>query len=128
MNKSITITIDLTNSPHVTLALDEALSLLKCIEAEAGETSDLLESIRIINNFEEFYEYLKRKFRDYITPAKDHREALLGKVVVHKMKLLVENSKKLVELVFDRRFSVDYLKKCLTEIGYSEIAIEKQAT
>lgn len=125
--RAIKITIDLTNSPHVTLNISEALSVLKCIEKEYGETSDLRESIRIVSNFDEFYKYSRRKYRDYLTPIKNHRESLLGKTIVHKIRLFMENNDKYVEIVFDRRFTIDYLKKCLLEIGYSEVVVEKQS-
>lgn len=126
MSRVVKITIDLANSPHITLNINDAYNVLKCIEREFGETSDLRESLRIINNFDEFYKYSRRKYRDYVTPVKNHRESLLGKTIIHKLKLLTQNSDKYVELVFDRRFSIDYLKKCLLEINYSDVVVEKQ--
>lgn len=126
MNRVIKLIIDLTNSPHAVLNNSEAYSLLKCIEREIGETSDLKEALRIIISFDEFYKLMKRKYRDYITPVKNQKESLLGKTIIHKIKLFVENSNKYVEIVFDRRFNIDYLKHCLLEIGYSEVVFEKQ--
>ncbi|MEM0379774.1 MAG: hypothetical protein QW607_11355 [Desulfurococcaceae archaeon] len=126
MNKTVKITIDLTNSPHITLNNSEASKLLMCLEREIGETIDLKESLRIISNFDEFYKYSKRKYRDYLTPVKNHRDSILGRTIVHKLKLFIENNNKFVEIVFDRRFNIDYLKKCLLEISYSNVIVEKQ--
>lgn len=127
MNKVVKVVIDLTSSPHIELNTSDAYSLLKCIEREIGETIDSRESLRIITNFDEFYRLSMRKYRDYLTPVKNYRESLLGKTIVHKIKLFMKNNEKYVEIVFDRRFSTDYLKKCLVEIGYFDIVFEKQS-
>ncbi len=123
---SIKITIDLTNSPHVVLDRENTLKLLNCLLEETTGSRDLEETLRIINSFDEYYRYMKKKFEDYITPQKDQREVLLGRSIIHKIKLFIDSGEKYVELVFDRRFNVDYIKKCLENIGFDKITIEKQ--
>ncbi len=123
---SIKIIVDLARSPRVVLSKDEALDLLECLEETAWTTRDLEEAIRIIENFDEFYNYARKKFEEYITPPKNSRDSILGRVIVHKLKLYKENDKELVEIVFDRRFSIEHIEKCLKDIGYSEVKIEKQ--
>lgn len=123
--KEIKILIDLANSPHVILERGEALQLFNCLYNETGGSNDLEESIRIIESFDEFLNILKRKFEDYITPKKDQREVITGKAIVHKLRLFKENNTKLIEIVFDRRFDINFLKKCLNTIGYDNIVIEK---
>ena len=123
---SIKITIDLANSPHVVLEREKALDLFKCLSEETGGSRDLEESMRIVESFDEFYRVLKKKFEEYITPQKDQREVILGKAIVHKLRLFEENSEKFVEIIFDRRFDVEYVKKCLSEMGFSNVIVEKQ--
>lgn len=120
-----TIILDITRSPHVVLSVEEAIGLLRCLGDRNGYTRDLLESLRMVENFEEFYGYMKRKFKDYLTPPKDPRDSLLGRIVVHKLKLFEENGGR-VEIVFDRRFSLENIKECLREIGFEEIEVERQ--
>jgi hypothetical protein len=121
--KSIDIVIDLARSPHVDLGVEEAVKLLKCIEEKAWSTRDLSETIRILNNFEEFYRYMRKKFEDYITPPKNSADSILGKVIVHKLRLYKTNETKRVEILFDRRFTVDIIIDCLKELGYTSINV-----
>jgi len=123
---SIKVVIDLAGSPHVVLKHEEALELLRCLGETAGTSKDLEESIRIIKSFDEFYKILKRKFEEYITPPKDHREVVMGKSIVHKIKLVMKNSDKYVELVLDRRMNIEYLKLCLTRLGFSEVVTVRE--
>ncbi len=123
---SVKIILDLANSPHVILKRDEALELFECLYDETGGSRDLEESIRIVESFDEFLRVLKKKFEEYITPQKDQREVITGKAIVHKLKLFKENDKEQVEIIFDRRFNIEYLKKCLNTMGYEDVIIEKQ--
>jgi len=124
--KTIRIVIDLANSPHTVLEAGEALNLFKCLEEETSGSRDLMESIRIIENFDEFLRVIRRKFENYITPMKDHAESVMGKTIVHKIRLFKEDDKRMVEVIYDRRFKLDILKKCLNKIGYTDIQVEKQ--
>ncbi len=121
----IKIIIDLARSPHVKLSDKEAMELLECILSHHGETRDLSEAMRIIANFDEFYNMARKKFEEYLFIPKDSRDAILGRVVVHKIKLEKNNDRN-AEIIFDRRFDLDLLKKCLEEIGFSEIEVERQ--
>ncbi len=119
------IILDITRSPHVVLGVEEAIDLLRCLGDRKGYTRDLSESLRMVENFDEFYGYMRRKFKDYLTPPKDPRDSLLGRIVVHKLKLFEENGRR-VEIVFDRRFNLVNIKECLKEIGFEEIEVERQ--
>lgn len=122
----IKIIVDLAKSPRVILTRNEALDLLECIEESAWFTRDLGEAVRIIENFSEFYSYVRKKFEEYITLPKDSRDSILGRVIVHKLKLFKEDGREFVEIVFDRRFSIEHIEKCLKDIGYDEVEIERQ--
>ena len=122
----IKILIDLAKSPRITIANKKAIELLECIIDNHGLTRDLEEALRILNNFDEYYKILRKKFEDYISPPKNQRDVIEGKVVVHKLKLFIEDNEKKVEIVFDRRVDLELLKTCLKEIGYEDIVVEKQ--
>ena len=123
---SIEIMIDLGKYKYIDLPLDKAIEFVdKAIEIY-GETLDLNETNRYVKNFDEFYGYMKRKFKDFIAPPKSSREVVLGKVFIHKIKLYVQGSnEKRVLLVVDRRVSLDILRKILNGIGYNNVKVEK---
>ncbi len=122
----IIVEIDLAKSPHVVLERGESLKLINCLMEETGGSRDLAETYRIIENYEEYHRYSRRKFEPYITPPKDHREVVMGRSVIHKLKLFKQDEQKLVEIIFDRRTDLELLKKCLYNIGYEEIEFKKQ--
>ncbi len=123
---TVKILIDLAKSPRITITNENAIELLECIIEKHGMTRDLEEALRIVNNFDEYYRILRKKFEDYISPPKSQRDVIEGRVIVHKLKLFTENNEKKIEIVFDRRVNLELLKTCLEEIGYEEIIVEKQ--
>ncbi len=123
---TVKILIDLAKSPRITITSENAIELLECIIEKHGVTRDLEEALRIMNNFDEYYRILRKKFEDYISPPKNQRDVIEGRVIVHKLKLFTENNEKKIEIVFDRRVNLELLKTCLEEIGYEEIVVEKQ--
>ena len=123
---SIEIMIDLGKYKYIDLPLDKAIEFVDRAIEIYGETLDLSETNRYVKNFDEFYGYMKRKFKDFIAPPKSFREIVLGKVFIHKVKLYVQDSnEKRVLLVVDRRVSLDILKKILNGIGYNNVKVEK---
>lgn len=126
MAKSIVIKIDMGKYKYVDLPLEDAQKLLENIVSARGETRDLTESIRYLKNFDEFYNYMKKKFKDFITPPKEPKDLMLGKVVVDKVKLYVEDSEKRVLIVFDRRVDTSFIEGMLKAVGYDEISIQKE--
>ncbi len=126
MEKAIEIKVDLGKYKYVDLELDKAINLIEKIIEEKGETIDLSETLRFLKNFDEFYNYMKKKFKDFLTPPKSSEDLLLGRVVVDKVKLYVSNDTKRVVIVFDRRVDLDFIKKMLQDLGYSEIKIHRE--
>ncbi|WP_292320903.1 hypothetical protein [Caldisphaera sp.] len=119
--KEIKLKIEPGNYKSVKLELSDALELLKIIVSLRGglETKDVIESFRILNNFDEFYEYQRKKFKDYVTPDKDVSDMIKGSVVVDNMKLVKENNKKFVIITFDRRLKEEFIVKGLNQIGFN---------
>jgi len=126
LSVKVKILMDLGRYPHITLEQKHAVELLECLSTEYYSSRDLVESIRIIENFDEFYRIVKRKFEEYLTPSKDQKEVLSGKSIVHKLRLFRVNGTNYVELIFDRRFDLNALKHCLSKLGYSDIEVVEE--
>jgi len=126
MEKSIELKIDIGKYKYVDLGLNEACNIIELAIEKRGETEDLLEALRYIRNFDEFYSFMKKKFKDFITPPKSSKDLILGRVVIDKIKLYKINDERRVVIVFDRRVDLDFIKELLENIGYKRIKISKQ--
>lgn len=124
--KKIVVRIDLGKYKYVDLELSEAQKLLNEIVNKKGETRDLLEALRYLENFDEFYMYMKKKFKDFITPPKETKDLVSGRVVIDKLKLYTKDDVKRVVIVFDRRVDVEFLQQLLKTIGYDDVVIQKE--
>jgi len=122
----VRVLIDLAKSPHVVLSRDDAIRLLEGFMS-ITRTRDLEEATRILRSFDEYLRYMRRKFEDYINLPKDPGDALRGRVVVHKMKLYMDDGREMVEIVFDRRIRVEDLVSILKNMGFTDVTIEEQA-
>ncbi len=122
----IVVRVDVGRYKYIDLPLEKAVEFLERITAVRRATLDITESLRYIRNFDEFYEYMKRKFKDFISPPKDHKEIIEGLVVVQKLKLYVRNDVRMVTLVIDKRVSEDFLHTILKDIGYVSVLFRKE--
>ncbi len=125
-NNKIVIRMDLGKYKYIDLSLDEAIEFINQAIKVHGETTDLSETLRFLKNFDEFYRYMQKKFKDFITPPKSSKELVLGKVFVHKVKLYVNDSGKRVLFVIDKRIDLNKLKNILAELGYNNVLVEKE--
>jgi len=117
----IEVYIDIAKYPHIIFKRELALSFIASIIRRHGATKDLEEAKRVISNFDEYYGIAHRKSGGYLIIPKDSYDAVRGKVVVHKVKLSIENNEKIVEIILDRRVSKDLIESSLREIGFSEV-------
>lgn len=121
----VVVEVDMAKYKMVDLPGDEALKLLEKIgEIRGGLTPDMQEVIRYIRNFDEFYTYMRKKFKDYIAPPHKPEDYIRGAVVVDKIKLYKEDEEKRVVIVFDRRVDVDIIVDALRALGY-KVEIKK---
>ncbi|ALU12061.1 hypothetical protein EYM_07600 [Ignicoccus islandicus DSM 13165] len=116
----IEVTVDIGKYKWVRLPREDALKLLEIIETKLGESPrDLQEAMRYIRHFDEFYQEMKKRFKDFIAPTQSLSDMIKGTVVVDKLSLEKEGGKDYVTIVFDRRVPLDVLKEALQEMGYS---------
>ncbi len=114
------VKVDLAKYKFVDLPAEDAIRLLEAITEKLGrESNDIRETIRYIRNFEEFYEYMQKKFKDYIAPPHRPSDYIKDLVVVDKVKLYKREGERRVVIVFDRRVSLNVIKEALEDIGYS---------
>lgn len=127
MSGKIQLRIDLAKYKSVDLSVEEALQLLdKLVEKLGRATVDIEETKRYLRNFNEFYEYMQKKFKDYIAPPHRPDDYIKGNVVIDKVKLYVGNGgEKRVVLIFDRHVDRGLLESVLKELGY-EVEIVKE--
>ncbi|WP_448578390.1 hypothetical protein [Thermosphaera sp.] len=124
--KEVKLVIDIARSARVTLSRDDALRLLSVIKEVKGSTRDLSEAYRIVASFDEYYNYSRRRFEDYIFIPKDPRESLEGKTVIQKLRLL-RNGGDFVEIVFDRRMELKTIIEALKTIGFEKVDVTSQS-
>lgn len=103
----------------VEASLDIALRMLRYIKESSGvePSADLNDSIRILENFDEYYSIMNRKFREYIIPQKSESDFIKGRVVVDKIKLIKKDQdNKMVLIQFDRRIERDFIERVINNI------------
>ena len=124
--KTITLEIDMGKYKSVELDVDEAEKLVSYVVSKLGvEPSDVNEFFRILRNFDAFYDFMKKKFKDYIVPSKSMNDMILGYVVIDKVKLIKEGNKKRVVIVFDKRVPEDIIIEGLRNLGYSDVQVKR---
>jgi hypothetical protein len=85
---------------------------------ELGLTEDVEDALRILNNFDAYYDTLRKKFKEYITPRKSERDLLLGRVMIDKIKLRVEKNQKIVLIVFDKRVNEESILRLVNACNH----------
>jgi len=99
---------------------EEIVSLLKLIQDEwSRDTDDLDDAIRIISNFEVFYEMMRKKFKEYISPRKREGDLIRGLVVVDKIKLMKSGDARIVTVIFDKRVNHYELEHLVRKLNTS---------
>lgn len=105
----ITVEIDAADAPNF---LEELKNSLK----RGGE--DINDTIRMIKNFDIFYDFMIRKFKEYLVPKKDLSDLIRGNVVIDKIKLIKVGNKRKVLIMFDRSIRENEIIEVLNELGF----------
>jgi len=100
-----------------------ARALMAIHEALGKGGEDLEDALRIIENFDAFYEIARKKFKDYITTRKNTADLIKGKVLIDKIKLIKEDSQKRVIVILDRSIKLDDVLKTLSEAGLRVLTV-----
>ncbi len=97
---------------------DEVLKLLTYLRDNKGRsTEDVIDTIRIINNFNVFYEMARKKFKDYISPRKNEGDLIRGLVTIDKIKLVKSEKGDEVIIIFDKRVNDELIVNSAKALG-----------
>jgi len=111
---------DCMGYPCIELETSIAIKMLEKIASLLGYvTDDIMDSIRIIEDFDESYRYSVKKFKEYIVPVKREADLIRGRVVVDRIKLRKVGENRRVLVVFERRVDRDLIKRALESIKRS---------
>jgi len=105
----ITVEINAADVPNF---LEELRKFLK----RGGE--DINDTIRMIKNFDIFYDFMIRKFKEYLVPKKDLSDLIRGNVIIDKIKLIRDGNKKKVLIMFDRSIKESEIIEVLNQLGF----------
>ncbi len=98
--------------------VDVAIKLLEYVKDKLKrDTEDVNDALRIIKNFDVFYEMARKKFKDYIAPKKRESDLIRGLVFIDKIRLEKSDDVRKVVLVFDKRVDSETLRRILSELG-----------
>ncbi len=115
-----------TGYTYVECNCEDAIKLLTYLKEVYGrDTSDINDALRILNNFNFFYDMMRRKFKDFISPKKDEGDLIKGLVTVDKIKLFKKDGIELAQLVLDKRVGLELLSNVLRELGMSFEVIQE---
>jgi hypothetical protein len=91
---------------------------MKAIRDSLGRnTEDVNDTIRILEHFDEFYDSMKRRSRDYIAPKKNEADLVKGIAVVEKIRLMKEQGVNKAIIIFDKRVDDELIRKAASEAG-----------
>jgi hypothetical protein len=123
----VTLEVDMGKYKSVTAPLEVAEKLIMEVSKRLNVGSkDVMEALRIVRNFDEFYEFQEKKFKDYLVPDKDISDMIRGAVVVDSLKLIKRGDVKEVLVTFDRRVSEEVIAEALKDLGY-EVNIRRRS-
>lgn len=124
----VVVKIDAGSYKIIDVNIADALKILEKVkEVTKKNPSDINEVVRYINNFDEFYSYMQRKFKDYMAPPHKPDDYIKGLAFIDKVRLYKsENGEKRIVIVFDRRVDVEMLKDAISRAGY-EVEVSRIA-
>ncbi len=106
---------------YITLEVspEDAIKILKTLRQRLGKgRDDVDDAIRMIEHFDVFYDVMKKKFKEYLTPRKNVSDVIKGDILVDKIKLLKKGDVKSVIIVFDKNVNKESLLNVLKDMGY----------
>lgn len=124
--ESIVVKIDLAKYRYVDLPIDEARKFIEYIRSVYGNIRDVEEALRYIENFDEFYNFMKKKFKEFIAIPHRPDDYIKSRVVIDKVRLYRdEEGNERVVFVLDRSVKREFIEEGLKRLGYTRVVFEK---
>lgn len=118
MKSKVRLVRSFTGYIYVEGSCDILVKLLTYLRDEyRRNTADINDTLRILNNFDAFYEIMRRKFKDFISPKKDEGDLIKGVVTIDKLKLFKKDGMNYVVLVLDKKVELNFISKVLSDLG-----------
>lgn len=121
---SIKVKIFKTIGDYIAIEVEaqKAVNVIEILRNGLGRGGeDVWDALRMIQHFDTFYDLMRRKFKEYLTPRKDVGDILKKRVLIDKIKLVKRDGNKFVEIVLDKSIS---LNEVLTILKSSDIEVE----
>ncbi len=96
--------------------VDTILKILKTLRDKRGFREDIEDSIRILENFDAYYELMRKKYKEYISPRKNEADMISGAVTIDKIKLEHDKQRK-ATIVFDKRVRQEDIVNIIKELN-----------
>ena len=128
LSEEVVVNVSLGGYMWIKLKADEAVKLIEQAYRMGRRTRDLEETMRILRNFEEFYRLQVRKNKSFLTPPKELKEELEGKVLIDKVRLEEKNGERFITILFDKRVKREFVKSLLEKIGFSKVIFNEAST
>ena len=98
---------------------ETALRIIEKARDELGyDTDDVEDTLRMLKNFDVFYEMMRKKFKHFLSPRKRESDLIKGRVLVDKVKLTKEGEKRKALIIFDRRVNYDKIIEIIKSLGH----------
>lgn len=121
---SIKVRIFKTIGDYIAIEVEaqKAVNVIEVLRNGLGRGGeDVWDALRMIQHFDTFYDLMRRKFKEYLTPRKDVGDILKKRVLIDKIKLVKRDGNKFVEIVLDKSIS---LNEVLNILKSNDIEIE----
>jgi hypothetical protein len=100
--------------PYIECDIENGIKIIERLSQKLGfESEDMRDAIRILNNYNEFYSYAKRKGKEFIVPSKRESDFIRGRVVIDKIKPLDTRN---IMIIFERRIDKRLLEEIIKEL------------
>ncbi|MEM4441458.1 MAG: hypothetical protein QXW05_04060 [Ignisphaera sp.] len=123
MTKKVKVYKTIGDYVVLVMLAEDATEILNILQRSLNKgEEDVEDTIRMINYFDTFYNIMKKKFKEYLTPKKNVSDIIRKRVLIDKIKLIKTDGTRIVEVILDRSVSLDEVLEILIN---NNIEVEK---
>ncbi|MEM0371084.1 MAG: hypothetical protein QXK54_03245 [Ignisphaera sp.] len=123
MTKKVKVYKTIGDYVVLVMLAEDATEILNILQRSLNKgEEDVEDTIRMINYFDTFYNIMKKKFKEYLTPKKNVSDIIRKRVLIDKIKLIKTDGTRIVEVILDRSVSLDEVLEILIS---NNIEVEK---
>ncbi|MEM1541323.1 MAG: hypothetical protein QW101_02190 [Ignisphaera sp.] len=123
MTKKVKVYKTIGDYVALVMFAEDVVEILNILQRSLNKgEEDVEDAIRMINYFDTFYNIMKKKFKEYLTPKKNVSDIIRKRVLIDKIKLIKIDETRMVEVILDRSISLDEVLEILVS---NNIEVEK---